>query len=111
MVKILIKTAAHLHKLKYDLKIVPVCINYDRIFDATYISEETLNGEFQPGTTLVNVVQKIFSMNPNKLGKVFVKYCEPIDVNQYLEQQIKEQKMGFNHEQINNVIHNNILKH
>lgn len=42
---------------------VPVCINYDRIFDATYLSEEISKGEFNPQTTLINMATKIASMN------------------------------------------------
>jgi len=34
--------------MKYELKVVPVCINYDRIFDISYLSEDTLYGHFDP---------------------------------------------------------------
>ena len=70
--------------MKYDIKIVPVCINYDRVFDVNFFSEETPNGEFKPDITLMNVVGKIMSMNKGKLGKVFVKYDDPIDLNEYM---------------------------
>jgi glycerol-3-phosphate O-acyltransferase len=81
MVKLLIKAATSLTKMKYSIKIVPIAINYDRIFDATFLSEETLDGNFKPESTFLNVAQKIASMNQDKLGAIFVKYCNPIDLN------------------------------
>ena len=70
-----------------------MCINYDRIFDATYISEETLDGSFKPESTLASMIQKIASMNQEKLGKIFVKYEEPIDLTEYIDTFL-EQKSG-----------------
>lgn len=84
IIKILIKAADHCKKMKQDIKIVPVCINYDRIFDAGYLSEENLKGVFHPGTTLIDVMGKLATFNQDKLGKVFVKFCEPIDVKEYV---------------------------
>ena len=84
MIKMVLKAYRNLQKLKYDIKIVPVCINYDRIFDISFLVGEMVSGEFKPGTTLIDVAQRILKMEEGKLGKIFVKYVEPIDLNEYV---------------------------
>lgn len=44
--KLLIKAYFKLLKMNFDIKIVPVCINYDRIFEARYLSNEMVSAEF-----------------------------------------------------------------
>lgn len=46
-IKILLKTCEKLRKSKYDIKVVPVCINYDRLFDSAYLSNEVVSGQFK----------------------------------------------------------------
>ena len=43
-IKILLKSFENMRKLKYNIKIVPVCINYDRIFDSHYLANEMISG-------------------------------------------------------------------
>jgi len=86
MVKNLIKTHHHLNKVKLKIKVVPVCINYDRVFDVNWFAEETMNGKLKPGTTLINVMGKMMNMNKGKIGKVFVKYADPIDLENYISE-------------------------
>jgi hypothetical protein len=43
----LIKAQRKMVALKYDIKIVPVCVNYDRIFDQSYLATEMISGKFQ----------------------------------------------------------------
>lgn len=85
MIKILLKSYLAMKKHKYDIKIVPVCINYDRIFDSKYLSTEISRGIFAPGTKLIDVVRQIFNNRKEKLGRCIVKHCDPIDLDQYLE--------------------------
>lgn len=35
-----------LNLLKYDIKVVPVCITYERLFEASYLSNEMVSGQF-----------------------------------------------------------------
>lgn len=42
-------------------------------------------GSFKPGTTLFNLMHKVFSMRKGNLGKVFVSYGEPIKVSEYVQ--------------------------
>jgi len=80
MIKSLIKVSHQLKKMKISLKIVPVTINYDRVFDVNWFAEETMTGRLKPGTTMVNVMNKMMRMNRGKLGKAFVKYLDAVDV-------------------------------
>jgi len=62
-----------------------VSINYERVFDESLLASEIISGEFE-NLTAFGLFKKIFTMPKNKLGKVFVKYAEPIDLDSYVEQ-------------------------
>ena len=72
-------------RLKCAIKLVPVVVNWERIFDQKYLSVDIKTGIFKPGTSLASVIRKIFTMPYQKLGKVFVKHCEPIDLDTFVE--------------------------
>lgn len=61
-----------------------MCVNYERLFDASYLADEAKLGKFKPGTKLVNLMSKIVSMKQGHMGKVFVKYGDPIDIHDYV---------------------------
>jgi glycerol-3-phosphate O-acyltransferase len=84
MIKLLLKSYIGLKQYKYDFKIVPVSIEYDRIFDSNYLSTEIKRGIFAPGNTLFNVMRKIFSNRKHRLGKCVVTHEEPIDLDSYV---------------------------
>lgn len=77
--KLLIKSFHNLQKFKYDIHVVPVCINYDRIFEASYLANEMISGKFK-NMNMTQLINHIYSMRKGKLGKVFVKYADPIDL-------------------------------
>ena len=83
MIQLLLKTHLSIKKHKYDIKIVPVCINQDRVVDVDFLVSEMQSGKFKPGTTLASMMQHVVSQEKGCLGNVFVKYEEPIDLNQY----------------------------
>jgi glycerol-3-phosphate O-acyltransferase len=56
MIKLILKSYLGLKKYQYDIKLVPVCIEYDRIFDSKYLSTEIQRGLFAPGTKMINVM-------------------------------------------------------
>jgi glycerol-3-phosphate O-acyltransferase len=87
MIKYLLKSYLNMRMLKFDIKIVPVCINFDRIFESSFLASEIITGQFKPGTTLFGVLYQILQSKKEKLGKVFVKYAEPIDMREYLQSQ------------------------
>jgi glycerol-3-phosphate O-acyltransferase len=88
MVKNVLKAYTNLNLHTNKIKIVPVCINYERLFDASYLADEAKLGTFKPGTTLVSLMQKIMTMKQGHMGKVFVKYGEAIDIHDYVNNYI-----------------------
>jgi hypothetical protein len=42
------------------------------------------SGKFKPGTTFIKMMQTVVSQEKGCLGNVFVKYEEPIDLNEYV---------------------------
>lgn len=90
MVKNILKSFNNLKKLNKNIQIVPVSINYERLFDASYLADEAKLGTFKPGTTFVSLMNTIMTMKQGHMGKVFVKYGEPIDLNQYVGNYIQK---------------------
>ena len=82
--KLLLKSFKNLQMMKYDIRIVPVCINYDRVFESTSLANEMISGKFQ-NMSLYQLTQNIFSARKGKLGKLFVKYADPINLQDYME--------------------------
>lgn len=56
-----LKTQAKLQRLKYNIKLVPVCINHERIFEASNLANEMISGAYQD-VSLLELLQNIFSM-------------------------------------------------
>ena len=73
---------------KYDIKIIPVSIIYERLFDANLLASEMISGEFGE-LNLFQLLNIIYQMPRNKLGNVYVNYSEPIDLDQFVEQNKK----------------------
>ena len=80
--------------MNLKFKIVPVSINYERLFDDNLLASEMISGKFRD-ISLFDLTKKITSLPPNKVGKVFIKYSEPIDLEHYLSQN-KLETTNFN---------------
>ena len=80
MVKNVLKSYNNLKQRKLNIKIVPVSINFERLFEQKYLANEAKEGIFKPQTNLLSLMQS-FNQPIGQLGKVFVKYSEPIDLN------------------------------
>mmetsp|Transcript_10027 Transcript_10027/g.16865 ORF Transcript_10027/g.16865 Transcript_10027/m.16865 type:complete len:292 (-) Transcript_10027:477-1352(-) len=61
-------------------------MSYDRIFDLSFLANETLQGNFAPQTTFLNIAQNVAKMMKGKLGKVFVKYAQPLKMDDFIAQ-------------------------
>ena len=93
-IKLLIKSCSALQKYNYDIKIVPISINYDRIFDVNQITASlndsiSIESVIKPGARTMNVYQKVFMSRKHKLGKCIVKHCDPISLDDYLNRLTK----------------------
>ena len=80
--------------MNLKFKIVPVSINYERLFDDNLLASEMISGKFRD-ISLFDLTKKITSLPPNKVGKVFIKYSEPIDLEHYLSEN-KLETTNFN---------------
>jgi glycerol-3-phosphate O-acyltransferase len=70
------------------LKVIPVTISYDRIFDSSLLIQEFISGK-KSDMNLAQLLTQIYKMPSGKLGKIFVKYQEPIDINEYMNENSK----------------------
>ena len=87
-VKWLLDAYQNLLKLKEDLVIVPVQINYDRVFEQGNLSQEMITGQ-QEEYSLYSTFQAILDAQTNSYGEAHVKYLDPIDIRQYLSEDLK----------------------
>jgi len=67
-----------------NLTIVPVMVSYDRIFEYQNLATEMVAGE--PRRLSFNEsMKKIWNLDVDQLGTVYVKYLEPINLHSYLK--------------------------
>jgi glycerol-3-phosphate O-acyltransferase len=64
------------------------------LFEQKYFAKEAKEGIFKPQTNLLSLMQS-FNLPKDHLGKVFVTYSEPIDLNQYVEDYTKISSSSF----------------
>lgn len=87
--KLVIQALSKLKMLKYNVKIVPVCITYERIWEASYLANEMISGRFK-NINSYELWNRVSSTRPAKLGKQIVKYCDPFDLNDFVNAQKKQ---------------------
>ena len=56
MVKNILKSYNNLQIYKQNIKLVPVCINYERVFEEQYLTTEAITGNFRPQTTFFSIM-------------------------------------------------------
>jgi len=66
-------------------KIVPVSINYERILEGNYLTNDAEGRDLLDNDKVHTFLRKIKTLPKGKVGKVIVKYLEPIDLNEYVE--------------------------
>ena len=90
MIKLLLKSFYNLKQgeNKLDVFIVPVCHSYDRLFDVKYLANEMINGQVDQVDSYA-ILRRIYNMRKGILGKVFIKYAEPINLSEYVKQHEK----------------------
>ncbi len=67
-----------------DVMLVPITINYDRVFEGEQFPYELL-GEQKPQLSVLKFMKQ-FYYNKEKQGKVIVKYCKPLSLKAMLKQ-------------------------
>jgi len=80
----LLETYQYLQQQGRNLIIVPVMVSYDRLYEGLNIATEMIQGE-KHDYTFLSSLGKIYSTSPDSLGHIFVKYLEPINLEQYVK--------------------------
>lgn len=78
----ILRSYQNLKSYKHEIKVVPVSIIYDRLFDAKLLSTELVSGEFQD-VSFPELMYQIWKKPHNQMGNIYVKYCEPIDLYKF----------------------------
>lgn len=76
-----------------DLLIVPITINYDKVYEGYQFPDELL-GEDRQELTFYRVMKSIFWIN-EKFGRVKVKYCKPISMKEKALEFLKERNLDL----------------
>lgn len=84
-VKWLLDTYITLSLVNKNLTIVPVMVSYDRIFEIQNLSSEMVSGATR-NLSFYEAISKIYNIGENQLGSVYVKYLEPLNVRQFLQE-------------------------
>jgi glycerol-3-phosphate O-acyltransferase len=67
-----------------DVRMVPVTINYDRVHDGESFPLELL-GEQPQRNNIYKIMQHFIAIN-KPLGRVMIKYCEPLSLERYIKE-------------------------
>lgn len=67
-----------------NIVIVPVMISYDRKFEASNLATEMVSG-VKKDYTFYTSLSKIYSIDEDGLGQIYVKYLKPINIEEWLE--------------------------
>ena len=63
--------------------VVPVMVSYDRIYESGNLASEMIEGE-KVDYTFLTSLEKIFKTSHNSLGHIYVKYLDPINIEEYV---------------------------
>jgi glycerol-3-phosphate O-acyltransferase len=73
---------------KKNIQFIPITINYDRVHDGESFPLELL-GESPKPDNAIKILRYFFAIN-KPLGKVIIRYCEPVSLESYLEHHSKK---------------------
>ena len=59
-IRLLLNAYLRLMKYKYNMYVVPVSINYDRLFDAGHLASEMVSGQFK-NMNMAELLKNIFN--------------------------------------------------
>lgn len=66
------------------MHLVPVCINYERVFEVRNLAIEMVSGKV-PRLSFVKLLNMLNGEKEGKLGRVFVNYGRVINLREYLK--------------------------
>ena len=68
--------------------IVPVMVNYDRIYEGSNLTTEMINGE-KNDFTLFTSFKKLNRTPQDAVGHIYVKYLDPINLHDFLDKTVE----------------------
>lgn len=68
---------------RQTLVVVPINISLDRIYESANLATEMINGE-KEDYTMLTAFSKMRNSTVDQIGDVYVKYLEPIFLNEWL---------------------------
>ena len=74
-------------------------ISYDRKYEASNLATEMINGE-RKDYTLFTAMQHIGTQPKNKLGNIYVKYLNPVNLNDFMQDHCKNGLSQENFDQV-----------
>jgi glycerol-3-phosphate O-acyltransferase len=72
-----------MQKTGKNVHLVPVCINYERVFEVRNLATEMVSGTV-PQLSFMQLLKMLSSEKEGKLGRVFVDYGSAINLREYL---------------------------
>ena len=78
-VRWLLEAFLNLNKNGKKLYIVPIVINYERIYEQENLSIEMISGQ-KKEYNFITALHKMITARQDSLGRVYVKYLNPIDL-------------------------------
>jgi glycerol-3-phosphate O-acyltransferase len=66
-----------------DVILVPITINYDKVYEGEAFPYELL-GEEKPKETLMKILKQLV-MTKERQGRAIIKYCKPISLKTMIE--------------------------
>ena len=82
-VRWILEAFLNLNKMGKNIVVVPIMLNYDRIWEGSNLSIEMVSGK-RKEYNLFTALTRMLSISEDSLGQVYVKYLDPIDLKTYL---------------------------
>ena len=79
----LLDTYCGLNSVRENIVIVPVNISCDRIYESKNLATEMING-VKEDYTFTATLQKMWNRKKDSLGDTYVKYLQPIHLQEYI---------------------------
>ena len=76
---------------RQTLVVVPINISLDRIYESANLATEMINGE-KEDYTMLTAFSKMRNSTVDQIGDVYVKYLEPVFLNEWLQKNSSQAK-------------------
>lgn len=88
-VRWLFESHLNLQESNEDIYVVPIMINYDRVYEPDNLSNH-MNGTVPKTYNFYSAMEKMISTPKDNIGQVYVKYLEPINLRSYFADELQK---------------------